>query len=251
MSAPSFQRYQAEFCGHVRSPRTMARPKGVSAKRLSVYAGLLFNNMESTLAGCFPVCKKVLGMRRWNGLVREFFAGHRCSTPLFRQIPEEFLQWLSQAESSSLPPFLPQLAHYEWVELAVAVSDAVSPTDWVANGDLLDGRPVMSPALMLLRYDWPVQRISPRFRPDQPLADPVWLLVFRDADDEVKFIELNQVSAQLVGLLQTDSCTGRAALMEIARTLQHPDPQQVVAFGADILSSLRQSGAILGASPCK
>ena len=104
---------------------------------------------------------------------------------------------------------------------------------------------------MLLRYDWPVQRISPRFRPDQPLADPVWLLVFRDADDEVKFIELNQVSAQLVGLLQTDSCTGRAALMEIARTLQHPDPQQVVAFGADILSSLRQSGAILGASPCK
>lgn len=247
MSRPAFQRYQAEFCAHARSPRANPRPAGVSAKRIGVYAQLLFNNMESTLAGCFPVSKKVLGTRRWNALVRNFFAGHRCSTPLFRQIPEEFLQWLQQADHLGVPPFLPQLAHYEWVELALAVSDAPLPTGWEADGDLLEGKPALVPALMLLRYDWPVQRISPRFKPVQPLTDPVWLLVFRDAGDVVRFIELNPVSARLIELLQTGAYTGRAALRQIAQELQHPDPQQVVAFGAEVLASLKQCGALLGA----
>jgi hypothetical protein len=251
MSVSSLQRYQAEFCAHARSPKIHPRPAGVVAKRMAVYAQLLFNNMESSLAGCFPVCKKVLGLRRWNALVREFFAGHRCSTPFFRQIPEEFLQWLQQTEHRDIPPFISQLAHYEWVELAVGVSDAPQPVGWEADDDLLVGRPVLAPALMLLRYDWPVQHISPRFKPAQPLADPVWLLVFRDPDDEVKFVELNPVSAHLVELLQAGNFTGREALLEIAKALHHPDPDQVVAFGANVLSELRQGGAILGTLPCK
>jgi len=251
MSVSSLQRYQIEFCAHARSPKTHPRPAGIAAKRMAVYAQLLFNNMESSLAGCFPVCKKVLGLRRWNALVREFFARHRCATPLFRQIPEEFLQWLQETERRNIPPFLPQLAHYEWVELAVAVSDAHRPVGWEADGNLLAGKPVLSSALMLLRYDWPVQRISPRFKPVQPLADPVWLLVFRDPDDEVRFIELNPVSAHLVELLQAGNFTGREALLEIAKALRHPDPEQVVAFGSTVLSELRQNGAILGTLSCK
>jgi hypothetical protein len=251
MSQSDFQRYQNEFCAHARNPRLHPRPAGVSAKRIGIYAELLFNNMEGTLSGCFPVCKKVLGVRKWNKLVRVFFAEHRCTTPLFRQIPEEFLQWLQQADPVGLPPFIPQLAHYEWAELAVAVADATMPAAWNADGDLVEGKPVLTPALMLLRYDWPVQRISPRFKPIQPLTEPVSLLVFRDAMDEVRFIELNPVSAHLVELLQEGSRTGREALISIAQALRHPDAEQVVTFGAQILADLKARGAILGASPCK
>lgn len=251
MSQPDFQRYQKEFCAHARSPRLNPRPAGVSAKRIGVYAQLLFNNMESTLSGCFPVCKKVLGVRKWERLVRDFFAGHRCATPLFRQIPEEFLQWLHQTQTDDIPPFMPQLAHYEWVELAVAVADVPMPAGWNADGDLLEGKPVFTSALMLLRYDWPVQRISPRFKPVEPLTEPVCLLVFRDAADEVCFLELNPVSAHLVELLQGGNHSGREALMNIAQALRHPDAEQVVAFGASVLADLKARGAILGAIPCK
>ena len=246
MSRPDFQRYQAEFSAHARDPRTQPRPAGVAARRIAVYAELLFNNMQSTLANCFPVSKKVLGVRRWNALVRAFLAGHQCATPLFRQIPEEFLQWLPQA--AELPPYLPSLAHYEWAELAMAVSDAEATLGWNPAGDLLEGVPVLAPALMLLRYDWPVQRISPRHKPSAPLAEPVWLLVFRDAVDEVRFIELNPVSARLVELLQDGGRSGRAALDAIAQELHHPDPHQVQTFGAQLLQELHQHGAILGVS---
>lgn len=248
MSQPDFQRYQQAFCAHARSPRLNPRPAGVSAKRIGVYAQLLFNNMESTLSGCFPVCKKVLGVRKWNKLVRDFLAGHRCATPLFRQIPEEFLQWLHQTEPAGIPPFMPQLAHYEWAELAVAVTDAPLPAGWNADGDMLKGKPVLTPALMLLRYDWPVQRISPRFKPLQPLTEPICLLVFRNASDEVRFMELNPVSAQLIELLRGGNRTGREALMSIAQALRHPDAEQVVAFGASVLADLKARGAILGAT---
>lgn len=246
MSEPAFQRYQAQFCAHARDPRHQPKPDGVAAKRIGIYAELLFNNMDGTLSGCFPVCRKVLGVRRWNSLVRAFLVQHRCATPLFREIPQEFLAWLQQQTSAELPPYLPQLAHYEWVELALAVSDAAMPEDIVADGDLLQALPVLAPALMLLRYDWPVQHISPRRRPRQPLAEPVWLLVFRDADDEMRFIELNPVSARLVELLQSADRPGRAALLQIAAELGHPEPERIVAFGADILASLREQGAILG-----
>jgi hypothetical protein len=251
MNQRKFQQYQQAFCAYARNPRTEPRPPGVSARRIAIYAELLFNNMESTLSRCFPVCRKVLGVRRWQRLVREFFATHRCATPLFRQIPEEFLHWLDEAAPLDLPPFLPQLAHYEWVELAVAVSDAPQPSGWEAELDLLDNIPVLTPALMLLSYDWPVQKISPRFKPNEPLPEPLWLLVFRDTADEVRFNEINPVSAELIRLLQTGTLTGRAALTEIARTLGHEDAAPITTFGHRLLQELHERGAILGAMPCK
>ncbi len=244
MNKPAFQQYQADFTGHIRAPKTAARPKGVSARGMRVYAEIVFNNMHDTLSACFPVAKKVLGVRRWARLVRAFMAEHRCTTPWFRQIPEELLGWLETSPQAvqELPPFFLSLAHYEWMELAIAVSDAAPTIAPSPERDLLANRPTLAPALALLEYAWPVHRISPRFKPEQPST--THLLVFRDAADEVRFIELNPVSARLVDLLQPGQLTGQQALEQIAKEIQHPDPQAVVSFGAGILEGLRQQGAL-------
>jgi len=243
----AFRQYQAEFTGHIRDPKASPRPKGAAKRGMAVYAEIVFNNMEETLSACFPVCKKVLGVRRWKRLVRDFLAGHRCTTPIFRQIPEELLRWLETAPelASDLPPFFRSLAHYEWVELAIAVAD-VEAEFADPSGDLLSGRPVLAPALALLEYPWPVHRISPRFKPSQPNKELTRLLLFRDRDDAVCFIELNPVSARLLGLLQNGGLTGQQALQQIAADIQHPDPQVVAQFGVELLEELRLQGAILG-----
>lgn len=249
MSLPAFQQYQAEFTSHIRDPKAVARPKGVPARRMKVYTEIVFNNMDETLSACFPVIKKILGVRRWMRMVRAFFAQHRCATPMFRQIPEEFLRWLETSPEAvqDLPPFLSSLAHYEWIELAIAVSDAVlDASALAADGDLLAGRPALAPALALLQYAYPVHHISPRFKPAQPLAEPVHLLVFRNPADEVRFIELNPVSARLLGLLQTGNLTGKQALEQIAAEMQHPDLQAVIQYGAELLEDLRRQGAVWG-----
>ena len=240
----AFRQYQAAFTGHIRAPKSVSRPQGVSARRMKIYTEIVFNNMEATLAACFPVTKKIVGIRRWRQLVRAFLAGHACTTPWFRQIPEEFLSWL-ESTAEPLLPFIRSLAHYEWIELAVAVAD-VEPERADAGGDLLQGRPVLAAALASLEYPYPVHHISPHFKPSQPAAEPTRLLVFRDARDEVRFVEINAVTARLVQLLREAPSTGRGALAQVAVELKHPDPTAVLGFGAVLLDDLRAQGAILG-----
>lgn len=248
-ATPEFQRYQFEFARHIRDPKAHARPQGVSARRMQVYNELLYNNIEGFLLACFPVLHRILGKRKWAKLVREFFAEHRCHTPFFRQIPDEFIHYLQQTRGirEGDPAFLIELAHYEWIELVLAVSNqAIDDTHIAPDGDLLTQRPALNPILALLAYSFPVHRIGSRFKPAAPGTTPTCLLVFRDTDFRVRFIELNPVAARLVELLQPNKLSGKQALTTIARELKHSDPAAVIGGGLDILNSLRAEGAILG-----
>jgi len=248
---PEFQRYQRAFTAHIRNPAGSPRPAGVPARRMRVYNALLFNNLKGFLDSCFPVARRLLGEKRWMRLAREFFAGHRCTAPLFRQIPEEFVRWLATREGGiSLPDYLPHLAHYEWVELALDVMprDPVVPGT-IADGDLLAGRPVLNPVSFLLAYPYAVQRISEDYRPTPAQAAPTCILAFRNGDDRVRFIVLNPVAARLLALLEPGRLTGRGALRRIAAELKHPDPAVVIEGGRAILENLRREGAMLGTRP--
>ncbi len=91
-----------------------------------------------------------------------------------------------------------------------------------------------------------MQAISPRFKPEQSLQQAVNLLVFRDVGDQVRFIELNALTARLISLLQAQDRTGRQALGLIAEEIRHPEPETMMEFGRALLEDLRQQGVILG-----
>jgi uncharacterized protein len=246
---PEFQQYQFAFAARIRNPRVHLRPNGVAARRMKVYEELVFNNLQGFLLACYPVLRKVLGKRRWTALVRQFLHEHRCHTPLFRQIPEEFLRYLNEERTPQPedPPFLQELAHYEWIELSLSISDKeIDPASIDPHGDLLQGMPVLNPVLARLHYTYPVHRISPRFKPAAPGAQPTLIAAIRDTDFEVRFITLNPASMRLLEILEQDQCNGLAALQKIAQELHHPSPEQVIAGGSQILANLHLAGALLG-----
>ena len=245
---PAFQDFQFEFTRHIRDPKSNPRPAGVPARRMKIYNELLFNNLESFLLACFPVLRQTLGKRKWTALARDFFAEHRCHTPFFRQIPDEFIQYLQteRAQRESDPPFLLELAHYEWIELVLSVSNKEAPRDIDPQGDLLSGIPILNPILSLLEYTYPVHQIGPRFKPTAPSGQPTHLLVFRDTDFHVRFVHLNTVSARLLDLLASGDLTGKQALEHIAKELKNPIPDAVISAGLEILENLRTEQAILG-----
>jgi hypothetical protein len=244
---PEFQRYQLAFTAHIRDPKANPRPAGVDARRMKIYNELLYTNVERFLLGCFPVLRQVLGTRKWAQLARAFFSMHRSHTPYFRQIPDEFVQFLQNewTPPDGYPPCLLALAHYEWIELVLSVSNRRVDRRVDAAGDLLDGVPVLNPVLANLRYDWPVHRIAPR-RTVKPVE--TYLLVFRDAADRVAFTEINAFTARLVTLLEPAALSGRAALEQIAAESRHPDPALILQAGGALLEGLRARGAILGAN---
>lgn len=246
---PSFQQYQFAFARHIRNPQMNKRPRGVEARRMKVYNELLFNNLEGFLLACFPVLRQVLGKRKWSKLARDFFTEHRCHTPFFRQIPDEFVHYLKNERGERVedPGFLQDLAHYEWVELMLSVSSKEIDFALIdPQGDLMRERPALNPLLSLQSYAYPVHRIGPRFKPSAEQKEETHFAILRNMGDEVKFIVINPVSLRLLFLLQTTSLSGEAALLQIATELGHPDPAVVLAGGLEIMESLRQSQVILG-----
>lgn len=253
MPAADFREYQRAFTRHVRDPRAHPRPEGVPARRMNVYNELMFNNVRGFLDACFPVARSLLGEARWRRIARRFFAEHRCTTPLFRQIPEEFVRWMTTRPASApVPDHLPHLLHYEWVELALDVmpkDTRVAGAD--ASGDLLSGRPVLNPVSLLLEYPYAVHKIGPGFRPRPSQRETTCILAFRNHADRVRFIVLNPVSARLIELVRDTRLTGRGALRRIARELNHPSPDIVVEGGRQILENLRAEEAILGTATAR
>lgn len=216
---------------------------------MKVYNELVYNNLEGFLLACFPVLRQVLGKRLWTKLVRDFFSVHRCHTPYFRQIPDEFIHYLKieRGVRAEDPAFMQDLAHYEWVELMLSVSSREIDLALIdIDGDLMSGWPALNPLLSLQSYAYPVHRISPRFKPGAEQKEETHFAILRNRDDEVKFIVLNPVSMRLLFLLQATALSGAAALLQIAAELKHPDPDVVLAGGQEIMQSLRASQAILG-----
>ncbi|MCP5278545.1 MAG: putative DNA-binding domain-containing protein [Thiobacillus sp.] len=245
-----FQRYQRAFTARIRDPKANDRPQGAPPKRMKVYEELLYNNLEGFLLACFPVCRKILGVRRWNRLVRAYFREHTSHSPYFRQIPEEFLKYLQDewTRPEDYPPFLPELAHYEWVELELDTSDkdrSLPAHDPV--GDLLAGSPLVNPVLRVLAYRWPVQRLSVRFKPEEPPLEPTFLAAWRDRGLDIRFSQLTPATARFLNLLQEHpGLTGEQALQQLARELQHPDPDALRAYGQALLKGWGSDGILLG-----
>jgi hypothetical protein len=244
---------QQGFTAHIRNPEREPAPAGIEDRRMKIYRDLFFNNIQGLLAGNFPVLRGLYDEDGWRALVRDFYANHRCRTPLFPEIAREFLQYLQDERDARPddPPFLLELAHYEWVELALELDErSIDSVAADPDGDLLDGRPVLNPLTRLLAYRYPVHRIRPDFRPSEPPAQATHLLVYRNRDDDVKFMQLNAITQRLLEMLdRDDDASGRDVLVEIAGEIGHADAERLVEAGADLLADLRQRGAVLGTRP--
>lgn len=242
-NAEHFQNFQRQFAHYLRDPHHRARPSGLNARGASAYQELVFNNWTSFLDACFPICRALLGDERWRRLNRCFMRDWPMHTPWFREIPQAFVQYLSQGRpAQALPRYVPELAHYEWIELWLDTLDVAEPAH-DPEGDLL-GRPVFNPAHQLLQYQWPVHKIGPSYRPVRP--EPVTLAVYRDAHCQIRFIQLNDLTAHLLRVLHESQCSGAQALQRIALELQQPQPAQIQDFGLALLNDLREQGLILG-----
>lgn len=205
---------QKAFAAHLRDPEHVPAPADIEPRRMAVYRELFFNNLVDLLGGAFPVLRRILGDARWRELVREFYARHHAHTPYFLELPREFLDWLQARDAAAGdPPFLCELAHYEWVELALAISEEDAPVAPAAAADPLEVPLAVSPLAWPLAYRWPVHRLGPDHVPAEPPAAPTFLVVYRDSADRVQFLEIGPETARLLDAIeQSPGLTARAAI---------------------------------------
>jgi hypothetical protein len=234
MSASPLRDAQLQMARYLRNPELETAPAGIESRRLKIYQDLIYNNIEGFISGGFPVLRSLFDEQQWHDLVRRFIDGHRCHTPYFLEISQEFLKFLMEDYEARDcdPPFMAELAHYEWVELALDVSqEKLQGPDGL---DPLIAVPVISPLAWLLNYQFPVQRIGASFRPDAA-SEATYLVVYRDREDTVKFMELNAATARLLELLRDNTTASGTQLLEKLALQLGMEARDVIGFGSEIL----------------
>ncbi len=254
---PGFRETQIEFSAHIRNPDSNPRPVDVEPRRMQIYLDLFYNNIEGFLANGFPIAKQVLGHDAWHELAREFVHLHPSESPYFLEVSQEFLTFLSTRDAGRVADFLLELCHYEWVELALSVSDIAMPDEEIdPSGDLLSQRIVVSPLIWPLAYRYPVHEIGPQYQPADPPEQPTHLVVYRRDDDKVKFLLGNAVTLRLIEILggvplgtqcdESGRITGEEALTRICSELSDVESSVVYEKGVATLTQLRKAQILLG-----
>ncbi|MEZ5449182.1 MAG: putative DNA-binding domain-containing protein [Thiolinea sp.] len=144
---PAFQQQQYAPAAHLRDPQRVAAPSGMDERRVAAYRELLFNNMQGFIDRGFPVLKSLYPETAWRALIRCFFARHHAHSPYFIDIPQAFVSYLLQEHERQAddPPFLAELAHYEWMELALQTRKAEVNLEGIDRHGSLEAIPVLSP----------------------------------------------------------------------------------------------------------
>ena len=169
---------------------------------------------------------------------------------MFHHLAEEFLAFI-ESEFEHLktdPAFLLELAHYEWVELALAVSEEVdfSPQQLELESIDLDKVYELSPLAWPLAYEWPVHQLSEDYQPTEKPLQVTTLLVYRSFDEDnlecIDFMELTPMLYQWL-MAMSDLKSASKALEQVTQTIPI-DKDQLNAFAKTTLQALLARGII-------
>ncbi len=248
MDKPNLYQQQNTLTRYLRNPDHCAPPAGMDVARAQVYRDLVLSNLSSLLSGTFAVLVRILGDDHWRSLVRIFLRDYRARTPKFGEIAQEFVEFLASEPQAlndgAWPPFMVELAHYEWVEMALQQSDA-EPLP-ASDAALLLDRPLqVSPLAWPLAYGWPVQLVGPDYRPDSPPAQPTLLLVRRAEDWNVRFSKLSPLAWRLLQRIgEFPQLDGRAQLEGLAMEAGMAGTPEFIDNGLALLRQMHGEGVI-------
>jgi hypothetical protein len=235
-SVPEFTKIQKQFSDHIRNPDEPLDIVGIETRRLKIYQELFFNNILGFVSSAFPVLKEIIGEERWQQLVRDFFITHQCDSPLFLEISEEFLSYLEHADFDFLEKFTYQLAHWEWMELYADVAETNDVSEVITDLELTDVV-TSNDCTWNVAYDFCVHKISSDNIPEltSEHRESTFLLVHRDHDLSVGFIEINSLSMLLFEQLKSNANHSLEMIFNNIAKQQNIDSSIIIKGGLEII----------------
>ncbi|MER2491426.1 HvfC family RiPP maturation protein [Catenovulum sediminis] len=239
-----FQQVQLDFAKTIRNPLNSGKCSTLPEQRVAVYQELFINNMQDSLTTVFPVLAKIYGEVNWPKVVRQFFQIHKSRSPYFSDLASEFIDFLSEEyDSKDAPPFYLYLAHYEWLELSIAIKQASYKRSKIKN--LETQFFVLSDVAQMVSYPFPVHKITVDYQP-QAEQDTTYLVVYRDFNERVQFLEINAVLAFTLDLVDKSVANTFSALLgEVTKHLPQISATQLENGLKTRLSELAEVGIIV------
>lgn len=108
---------------------------------------------------------------------------------------------------------------------------------------------MLNPVSQTLRYRWSVATLSSDNSHADPLPELLHLLMYRDRDYVVRFMEINPVIADLLeqlALNEDNPRTGQSHLQQLAERMPGVEPGRILAFGQPLLEDFLERGVLIG-----
>lgn len=203
-------------------------------RRLSIYQELLLNNLHEVISPCFPVLLSILPTDIWWEILKDFLKHYRVTTPIFHELPFFMVKYL---ETHPIPeyPFAYELAHYEWVELEVELSEPQKTSQAKGAISLLEQPWQLSGTARLLEYNYEVDKISLDYQPQT--AVKTYLIVYQ-MEGEVEFLKINELSFQLLTMMLQESMSARAIIQMLSDMYPQLNENELISACIPLITQL-------------
>ncbi|PSL46570.1 hypothetical protein CLV51_103551 [Chitinophaga niastensis] len=242
---PDTYHIQQTFSAYCRTGEKVRLP-GVTPNRLKYYRALVFNMINDTMESAFPIAFKNIPVRKWNKMVKDFFANHACQSYQVWKLPLEFYTYAVENNWEEVYdiPYLNDLLGFEWAEMEVYNMEDIPAPPFTLQGDWLETPLVLNPEHKLLSFAYPVHlEANPKKMIQNKGA--YFVLLYRDAETgNVEFIDLSPwlafLTEQLVlGITVRD-------ILDYAPQLNITDTDTLEEDTIDFLQHMQQQHFVLG-----
>lgn len=214
-SALAEQRYRDALTGYLRRPESVAPPVASDHEGLAVYRRLIRNNLHNFLDRCFTHARRLLDDAVWETAKEDFVANGQAHSPLFSDIPAQFLA--HHRERHSLDIRILDVMDAECRELAaeIALDDSglprLGPEQLAALNDAgFDAVPFrLAPGASLATYS---HRVHEEDAPPRPCLSLIW----RDDEDRVQHAEPSPADFQLLQQIGSEAASLDALIAVLA-----------------------------------
>lgn len=215
--------------------------------RLSLYRRLVRNNLTGVTEKMMKRTRarmEAIAAGAFDASFAAFLDEVGPRTHYLRDVPADFLEWVEPRwrARADVPAWLVDLAQHELVEFRVAAAEGSEDSSQVT--EIAPDRPlVFAQPVRLMRYAFAVHELPPRTDDrSEPPSRATALLVYRDAENAVQFLELTPFAAAIAQRL-----LGGSPLLDAVRDAAGdvggaPDVLDVARFLAD----LGERGIVLG-----
>jgi hypothetical protein len=222
----------------------------LAPRRLAVYRSLVRNGISSVVARILARTRARMNAAsagRFDADFARFVDEEGPRTHYLRDVPAEFFAWVEPRwrADPGLPAYLVDLASHELTHFAVAAC-AIARRPDAPPAVALDRPLAFVESARATAYRWTVHELSGEAdATDVPVQRDVRLLVYRDADHLVRWLDLTPLAAAIVGRLLSGDALGVA--VEAACLEHETAPAQVLSDIALLLADLAKRGVIVGA----
>jgi uncharacterized protein len=214
-------------------------------RRLLVYRKLVRRGLTAAIRLQIPRTAARLGdgFEAW---VERFIDEEAPRSHYLRDVAFELVAWAQPrwAADAFVPDYLGDLARHELTAFEVGSAEDGGGATGI---DLeLDTRARFHASVRLARYEHAVHRLlADEGARDVPAREPTTLLAYRDAEHEVRYLELTPLAAAILDRLLLGE-TLRSAVVGATAALGEALGPEVLSGTARLLEDLARRGALLG-----